>query len=61
MSAPELAAVATVLATVVVLVLSTLTESIGAPSVLDATTAIFLPTPWPISTAPVETLTDPSL
>ena len=42
MSAPELAAVATVLATVVVLVLSTLTESIGAPSVLDDTTAIFL-------------------
>ena len=61
MSAPELAAVGEVLATRAVLVLVTVMRSAEMPSVWAAIPRIFMLTPWPISTAPVETATLPSV
>ena len=54
-------AVGLVLAILSVLVVWTLTCSILRPNIRDATWAIFVLTPWPISTAPVETATLPSV
>ena len=61
MSAPLEAAVGEVLATRVVFVVSIRMLSAETPRVRAAMPAILVLTPWPISTAAVETLTLPSV
>ena len=60
-SAPVLAAVGEVLATRVVLVVSSRTRSRSTPRVTAVMRRIFWLTPCPISTAPVDTPTLPSV